>query len=84
MYKAHLKENHPAFYQTLLLSGRLGTHLAELDRQAQKRFDTIVEQMKESEGITEDLKVKDQVEWVQKINSIRNYAEELVKYELIY
>ncbi|MEY8494400.1 TnpV protein [Lachnospiraceae bacterium 29-91] len=82
--KAYLEEARPAFYCSLLLSGKLWTHLADVDEQAQERFDLIMEQMKAAEGVTEKLKADDQLEWVRRCNSIRNRAEEIIYAELVY
>ncbi len=65
-------------------SGELLTYLADLNEQAQKRLDTIMEQMKATEGVTEELKCTRQMEWVQRCNNIHNRAEEIVLYEMIY
>ncbi len=76
--KAYLEEARPALYCSLLLSGKLWTHLADVDEQAQERLDLIMEQMKAAEGVTEKLKADDQLEWVRRCNSIRNRAEEII------
>ena len=82
--KAYLEEALPALYCSLLLSGKLWTHLADVDEQAQEQLDLIMEQMKAAEGVTEKLKANDQLEWVRRCNSIRSRAEEIVRAELIY
>ena len=82
--KAYLEEARPALYCSLLLSGKLWTHLADVDGQAQERLDLIMEQMKAAEGVTEKLKADDQLEWVRRCNSIRNRAEEIIYTELVY
>lgn len=82
--KAYLEEARPALYCSLLLSGKLWTHLADVDEQAQERLDLIMEQMKAAEGVTEKLKADDQLEWVHRCNSIRNRAEEIIYAELVY
>lgn len=82
--KAYLEEARPALYCSLLLSGKLWTHLADVDGQAQERLDLIMEQMKAAEGVTEKLKADDQLEWVRRCNSIRNRAEEIIYAELVY
>ena len=69
---------------TLILTGKLWTYLADLNDQAQNRLHCIIVQMKETEGITEELKAQDQMAWVRAMNSIRNRAEEIVRHELIY
>ncbi len=84
MRQKYLKENRPGYYSSLLLTGKLWTYLADLDEQAQERLDRIVEQMKAAENVTEKLKADDQLEWVRRMNSIRNRAEEIVREEMIY
>ena len=83
-HKRYLKEHHPALYNALLLSGKLNGYLADIDRQAQERLDTVIEQMAQAQGITEALKVTDQMVWVGKMNNIRASAMEIVNKELIY
>ena len=82
--KAYLEEARPALYCSLLLSGKLWTHLADVDEQAQERLDLIMEQMKAAEGVTEELKARNQLAWVQHLNSIRSRAEEIIYAELVY
>ena len=82
--KDYLRQVHPARYQILFLRGELWNYLADLNEQAQERLDTIMEQIKEAKGVTEKLKAESQLEWLQKINSIRNRAEEIVNHEMIY
>ncbi len=82
--KAYLEEARPALYCSLLLSGKLWTHLADVDEQAQERLDLIMERMKAAEGVTEELKARNQLEWVGRMNNIRNRAEEIINSELIY
>ena len=84
MRREYLKEHKPIQYNCLLLSGKLWTHLADLNEQAQDRLDRIIEQMKTAEGITEDLKANDPMAWVGAMNNIRNRAEKIVLRELIY
>lgn len=84
MHKAYLEEYCPARYNSLILSGELWTYLADLNEQAQERLDTIMEQMKAAEGVTEELKAADQMEWLRCVYSIRNRAEEIVYAELVY
>lgn len=84
MHQKYLKENRPGYYSSLLLSGKLWTYLADLDEQAQERLDRISEQMQAAEGVTEELKADDQLEWVRRCNSIRSRAEEIICAELIY
>ena len=84
MHKAFLKGHRPGQYAELLLSGNLWTYLADLDEQAQTRFEVIVRQMKAAEYVTEDLKCLDWLGWVQAMNSICNRAEEIIRSEMIY
>ena len=84
LHKTYLKEQHPVRYNQLLLSGELGGHLATLDNQANEQLTLIIRQMQEAEGVTEALKAADQLEWVRRMNSIRNRAEEIIKTELIF
>ena len=82
--KAYLEEARPALYCSLLLSGKLWTHLADVNEQAEERLDLIMEQMKAAEGVTEELKAGNQLAWVQHMNSIRSRAEEIIYAELVY
>lgn len=82
--RKYLLEHQPALYTALFLSGKLTTHLEEIDRLATKMYDRLVEQLKERVGITEELKAQQQMEWVQRINTIRSEAETVVVGELIY
>ena len=84
LHKTYLKEQHPVLYNQLLLSGELGSYLAKLDRQAEEQLALTVRQMQETEGVTEALKAADQLEWVRRMNSIRNRAEEIVYNEIVY
>lgn len=84
MYKRYLKEHHPARYQVLLLSGRLNTYLADINAQAEEQLELLTQQMAEREGVNEELKAANQMEWVQRMNSIQNRAEEVIKAELIF
>ena len=84
LHKMYLKEQHPIRYNQLLLSGELGGYLAKLDKQAEGQLALTVWQMQEAEGVTEALKAADQLEWVRRMNSIRNCAEEIIKSELIF
>ena len=84
LHKTYLKEQHPVRYNQLLLSGVLGSYLAKLDKQAEEQLALTVQQMQESEGVTEALKAADQLEWVRRMNSIRNRAEEIIQKELIF
>lgn len=84
LHKMYLKEQHPIRYNQLLLSGELGGYLAKLDKQAEEQLALTVWQMQEAEDVTEALKAADQLEWVRRMNSIRNRAEEIIKSELIF
>ena len=84
LHKKYLQEHHPIRYNQLLLSGELGSYLAKLDKQAEEQLALTVRQMQEAEGVTEALKAADQLEWVRRMNSIRNRAEESIKTELIF
>ena len=80
----YIKEHRPVLHTTLLLSGKLNSHLAEIDNQATEMFDRLVKQLAEREGITEQLKAQDQMAWVGAMNNIRNTAEEIVNAEVIF
>ena len=82
--KHYLEQHRHGLYTRLILSGSLYSTLQELDRQAQERYETIVFQMKTAEGITESLKADNQMEWVGRMNNIRNRAEEIIREEMIY
>ena len=84
MYREYMREHKPIQYNCLLLSGKLWTHLADLNEQAQDRLERMIDQMKATEGITETLKACDPMAWVQRMNNIRARAEEIVREELIY
>ena len=84
LHKAYLKQHRPILYQSLLLSGKLYTALTDLNEQATERCSLIIRQMAEAEGITEELKAKDSMRWVQAMNSIRSRAEEIIRAEMIY
>ena len=80
----YLKDHHRAAYATLLTSGKLNGYLVGIDRQAEEMFLRLVKQMATSEGITETLKAADPMEWVGRMNNIRNRAMEIVNSEIIY
>lgn len=84
MHREYLREHNPIRFDDLCLTGELWTYLSDLNEQAQNRLELIIEQMKASEDVTEDLKVTDQMAWVGAMNCIRNRAEEIVLAELIY
>ncbi len=83
MYKSYLEKHKYVFFNTLLIQGKLYQHCAEVERQARDMFDTLIEQMKASEGVTEQLKEQNQWEWVQKMGNIQQRANEIVFSELI-
>ena len=80
----YLKEYRRVTYTNLLTSGRLNAYLADIDRQAQERFETLIEQMKQAQGITEQLKAENALVWVERMNNIRACAREIVEREIIY
>ena len=80
----YLKEYRRGTYINLLTSGRLNTYLAKIDKQAQERFDRLIEDMKQAQGITEQLKAENALEWVGRLNNIRACAREIVEKEIIY
>ena len=84
MYREYLKEHSLMRFNDLVLEGQLWTYLADLNEQTQERLSLIVEQMKVSEGVTEELKAADQMAWIRAMNSIHNRAEEIVLEEIVY
>ena len=84
MHREYLREVHPARLNTLVLTGELWTYLADLNEQAQERFRRIVEQMEQAQGITEQLKADNALEWVGRMNNIQACAREIVDKEIIY
>ena len=80
----YLKEYHPVLYANFLTSGTLHRHLAEIDQACNERMEIIISDMAKQDGVTETLKVADQMEWVRRMNSIRSRAEEIVLTELVY
>lgn len=84
MRERFLEDHHHGTYTSLLLTGKLWKHLAEIDAACNERMDTLVSAMAEREGVTEALKASDQMEWVGRMNNIRNRAEEIVLHELVY
>ena len=83
MHKSYLEKNKKVFFSLLLGQGKLYQHCAEVEKQAQEMFDTLIEQIKESEGVTEQLKEENQMEWVQRMNNIQQRARETVSNTLI-
>ncbi len=82
--RRYLREHHKILYYNLLTKCKLIDHLADIEEEAQKMYDRLVKQLAEKEGITEQLKADNQMLWVQKMNNIRNRAQEIVNTELIY
>ena len=80
----HLKRHHKVIYANLLTSGKLPEYLADIDRRAEELFLRLAKQMADAEGITEKLKASDQMEWVGRMNNVRNTAMELVNAEMIF
>ena len=84
MRRNYLKEYRKILYNNYVLEGTLFKHLAEIDQVCNERIENIVSAMAKQEGVTEALKAADQIEWVRRMNSIRNRAEEIVLHELVY
>ncbi|MEE1024340.1 MAG: TnpV protein [Acutalibacteraceae bacterium] len=80
----YIKQNRKVLYLNLLTSGKLNGYLADIDKQAEEMFSRLVKQMAEREGVTEKLKVDNQMEWVGRMNNIRSRATEIVNADLIY
>lgn len=83
-HKRYLQEHKRVLYITLLTSGKLNSYLSDIDKQAQERFERLIEDMKRAQGITEQLKSENQLLWVQRLNNIRACAMEIVNEEIIY
>ena len=83
MHRAYLEAEHPGLYERLILNGTLDRHLADAEERAKSMLERLIGQMARQEGITEGLRATDQLEWVQRMNSIRSRAEEIVKQEII-
>ena len=84
MRKDYLEKYKKVFFSLLLGQGKLYQHCADVENQARDMYDTLIEQMKEAEGVTEQLKEQDQLEWVQRMGNIQHRAREIVTTELIY
>lgn len=80
----YIKEYRPALYTDLLTSDKVSSYLAEVDNRAKEMLDLLVNQMAENQGVAEQLKAQDQMGWVQRMNNIRNAAEEIVNAEVIF
>lgn len=84
MRKTYLEKHKTALFNSLLIQGKLYQHCAEIENQARDMFDTLIEQMKQAEGVTEQLKEENQMEWVCRMGNIEQRAREIVCAELIY
>lgn len=84
MRKQFLKEHRSGRYQYLVLTGKLTKHLNQIDKEVREKVEMLMEQMAEQWGVTEELKMQDQMEWVRRMNNIKNVAEEMVLLEIIY
>ena len=84
MYHDYLRNHKRVTYSGLMLSSKLKEHIEDIDRQAEEMFSQLVEQMKQAEGVTEQLKATDQMQWVGIMNDIRNRAEEIIKSEVLF
>jgi hypothetical protein len=84
MRRSYLKEHRKILYNNYVLEGTLFKHLSEIDQACNERMENIVSAMAKQEGVTEALKAEDQIEWVRRMNSIRNRVEEIVLTELVY
>jgi len=83
MHRAYLEAEHPGLYERLILNGTLDRHLADVEEHASALLERLISQMAQQEGITENLKASGQMEWIQRMNSIRSRAEEIVREEVI-
>ena len=83
-YLRYVKEHRPVVYTTLLLSGKLNSHLTEIDSRATEMLERLMKQLSEREGVTEHLKAQNPMAWVGAMNNIRNAAEEIVNAEVIF
>ena len=84
MHKDYLLNHKKTLFITLFSQGKLWQYLADIDTQAQQMFDTLVEQMKEAEGITEKLKEENQLDWVKKLTNIQSRAAEIVNMMIVF
>ena len=84
MRKQFLKEHRSARYQYLVLTGKLTEHLNQIDEEVRKKVEMLVEQMAGQWGVTEELKMQDQMEWARRMNNFKNVAEKMVLLEIIY
>ena len=84
MHKSYLEKHKKVFFNTLLMQGKLYQHCVDVENQARDMFERLVEQMKKTEGVTEQLKEENQMKWVSRMNNIHNRATEIVTHDLIY
>jgi len=84
MHLRYLQEHRKGLYAVLLTTGKLNDYLMDIDKQAVERFDRLIKQIAESQGINEHLKERDQMQWVKEMNIIINAAKKFIEYELIY
>lgn len=84
LHNKWLKENHPTVRRTMLMNGTLNEYLHNIDVQAEEQYDRTMEQLKKQQGITEELKAKNQLAWVQAMNNISNCAREIVLNRIVY
>ena len=82
--QAYLKEHHPGLYSHLILSGKLYEHLEEVERICRGRLESMIPQMAKQQGVTEELKARDQLGWVGRMNEIQHSAEEIILAEIVY
>lgn len=83
-HKQYLKEHRHIVYTTMLIEGTLNRYLADINQQAEQMFHRLIDEMAQKQGVTEQLKAENQMEWVQQMNACKAQAEEIVKFELIY
>lgn len=83
-HKQYLKEHKHFLYTTMLIEGTLNRYLADINQQAEQMFHRLIDEMAQKQGVTEQLKAENQMEWVQQMNACKAQAEEIVKFELIY
>jgi len=83
MHRAYLEAEHPGLCERLILNGTLDKHLADAEERSKAMLESLINRMAQQEGVTESLKATDQMEWVQRMNSIRSRAEEIVRNEII-
>ena len=83
-HKQYLKEHRYIVYTTMLIDGTLNRYLADINQQAEQMFHRLIDEMAQKQGVTEQLKAENQMEWVQQMNACKAQAEEIVKFELIY